>query len=167
MVQEVKTQPNATDRWMNPDLKVYATLIRLKGALPGMRPGMSVKAEILVAELPDVLRVPVQAVAGAMGRPTVWVYADGKASERRVELGWSNDRFVEVTQGLAAGEHVLLAPPRGQPISGAVPDPSGAPRAERPSPGRPYREPAGGAGVPPGAPTPGSPEPARRERPPR
>jgi len=166
-VQEVKTQPNATDRWMNPDLKVYATLIRLKGALPGMRPGMSVKAEILVAELPDVLRVPVQAVAGAMGRPTVWVYAEGKASERRVELGWSNDRFVEVTQGLAAGDQVLLAPPRGPPASGAALDASGAPRAQRPARVLPTRQPAGDAGVAPQPPTPGSPGPSRRERPPR
>lgn len=132
-VESVKTLPNPADRWMNPDLKVYATLLRLDSVLPGMRPGMSVKAEILVAEEADVVQVPVQAVGGPAGRPSVWVWDGAQARERRVELGAGNDRFVAVASGLQAGERVLLAPPRAAPAPAAQEAGSGGPAAgERP-----------------------------------
>lgn len=143
VVDSVKTLPNPADRWMNPDLKVYATLIRLEEVLPGMRPGMSVKTEILVSEEADVVQVPVQAVAGTAGQPRVWVWDGERARERPVELGAGNDRFVAVLSGLEPGEQVLLAPPRGS--SGARPDGAPAPAA------RPGGAPAGaGEGAPQG-----------------
>lgn len=132
VVDSVKTLPNPADRWMNPDLKVYATLIRLEEVLPGMRPGMSVKTEILVAEEADVVQVPVQAVSGTAGQPRVWVWDGEQARERPVEVGPGNDRFVAVLKGLEAGEQVLLAPPRGasSPRTGAEAPAGGPPRGE-------------------------------------
>jgi hypothetical protein len=71
--------------------------------------------------------VPVQAVAGAVGRPAVWVWDGRAAVERPVELGATNDRFVAVLVGLKEGERVLLAPPRGARDGASRPgDPRGA-----------------------------------------
>jgi HlyD family secretion protein len=154
-VDSVKDVPNDADRWMNPDLKVYTTMIRLAGEQSALRPGMSVKVEILVREIPDALSVPVQAVAGAMGRPAVWVWDGSGSRERLVTIGATNDRFVQVLSGVSEGERVLLAPPRAAPGSttpGSA-TPSGPPRpageAARPA-ATPRREaPAAGDGATP------------------
>jgi multidrug resistance efflux pump len=165
-VELVKTQPNPADRWMNPDLKVYTTLIRLKGLLPGMRPGMSVRCEILVNVVADAIQVPVQAVGGAAGKPRVWVYEGGRATERVVTVGASNDRFTEVLSGLVEGELVLLAPPRTAATpqgagDGAASEPADAAGASR-SPGPGGRGGANGPGQGAGA---GRPEGAGRATP--
>jgi HlyD family secretion protein len=112
VVEKKARLPNASDRWMNPDLKVYATQIRLDGSHPTLQPGMSVRVEIEVATVPNVLVVPLQAVAGRAGAPTVWVVEGENVAERRVVLGASNDTFVEVKEGVREGDRVLLSPPR-------------------------------------------------------
>jgi multidrug resistance efflux pump len=152
VVESVNTLPNPSDRWMNPDLKVYATLIRLQGTYPNLKPGMSVKAEVLVAELKDVLSVPVQAVAGGVGRPAVWVFEGGASRETPVALGLSNDRFVEVKEGLREGDEVLLAPPRSAE-SGPRKVPPGGERPEGPR--APGAKPDAGAKPKEGGPAPG------------
>jgi hypothetical protein len=109
-----------------------------------LRPGMSVKVEILVRELENTLSVPVQAVAGALGKPTVWVWDGARATERPVTLGLTNDRFWQVLTGVDEGERILLAPPRAAPGSvrpgaaseAAAPRPaaaSGPPASARPA----------------------------------
>ena len=111
-VRSVSTLPNPADRWLNPDLKVYATIIELVGSHPTLKPGMSVQVSILLDELTDVLQVPVQAVAGKVGEPVVWIWRGDEAVPQPVELGLSNDRYVEVKAGLSGGERLLLDPPR-------------------------------------------------------
>ena len=165
-VESVKDVPNATDRWMNPDLKVYTTMIRLAPAAVPLRPGMSAKAEILVEELADVVSVPVQAVGGPMGRPTVWVWDGTRALERPVTLGSTNDRFVQVTSGdIAPGERVLLAPPRseraGEPAKEKVPTAGPKPADKLPAT-LPATLPEGPAApAAPSEPAPGTPDPGR------
>ena len=108
-VASVAPLPNPAESWLNPDRKVYATTITLQDVPLTVRPGMSVQIEILVAELADAVLVPVQAVAGTADRPIAYL-ADG--TQRPLVLGLTNDRFVEVRDGLAVGERIQLAPPR-------------------------------------------------------
>jgi len=143
-VVKVATIPNAANRWMNPDLKVYTTEISIEDPPQTLRPGMSAKVEVLVEELPSVLTVPVQALTGPPGSPTVHVRGpEGEFAERRVETGPGNDRFVSVKTGVSEGDVVLLAPPRPT----LAPSEPGAAR-------EPRRGPGGGGGRPAGA-TPG------------
>ncbi len=127
VVKSVATLPNPANRWINPDLKVYATVIELTGQHPTLKPGMSVQVEIDLAELTDVLAVPVQAVGGRWDKPRVWVATEDGLEEREVELGVSNDRYVVVKSGLAAGERISLAPPR-EPQQKKKPDDGGKPK---------------------------------------
>jgi HlyD family secretion protein len=147
-VTQVARLPNPSDSWLNPDLKVYATEISLDGVPEGLRPGMSAQVEIGVAELHDVLKVPVQAIAGSAERPVVWIADGEELAERPVRLGASNDRYVQILDGLYGGEQVLLAPPRPDRLSEDGPreeadDASpgtgeqGPPAAVRPAAGRP------------------------------
>jgi membrane fusion protein, macrolide-specific efflux system len=73
-----------------------------------LRPGMSVRARIVVRRAPGVLRIPVAAVQQG-DRPTVMVRRPGGTYARRpVELGLTGATYVEVRRGLRAGERVLV-----------------------------------------------------------
>lgn len=103
--------PDPQSMFMNPDLKVYQSDIYLEGDDPGLRTGMSCKAEIIAAQYEDVIYVPVQAVMRVAGKPTVYVVRDGRMEEREVEIGMDNNRMIRIVEGLKEGELVLLTPP--------------------------------------------------------
>ncbi len=144
VVKTVARLPDPPDSWLNPDLKVYSTEIQLDAVPPTLRPGMSAKVEILVADIEDAVSVPVQAVAGTADRPVVYVSeGPGEPTPRPVRLGLSNDLVVQILDGVEPGEHVLLAPPHAGRMSSGTHGraPSGA-RTRRGAPGAPA---AGGA----------------------
>jgi len=109
-VYRVAPLPDAQSRWMNPDIKVYQTDVVIDGNADFVRPGMSAEVEIIVARLNDVLSVPIQSVYARQGRRVCYV-AGSKVETRLVKTGMENDKFVEITGGLAAGEKVLMRPP--------------------------------------------------------
>jgi HlyD family secretion protein len=111
-VKSVARLPNPADRWLNPDLKVYTTILDFVDAQPSLKPGMSAQVEILIKELEDVLAVPVQAVAGTVEKPAVFLWTDRGAERRSVTLGLASEHFVEIREGLEGGERLLLDPPR-------------------------------------------------------
>src|SRR5438876_5918842 len=71
-----------------------------------------------------ILVVPEDAVVPAEGSSFVWVVAAGKVDRRKVNLGVRTPGFVEVTDGVKAGEQVvtggleMLAP--GAPVTPRV-----------------------------------------------
>lgn len=92
------------------DTKVYETIVTLDDEVEQLKPGMTAVAEIHVDRLEDVLSVPVQAVV-QIGRQT-WCYVDdaGRVERRDIELGRTNDKFVEILKGLDQGMRVVLNP---------------------------------------------------------
>ncbi|HEO71769.1 MAG TPA: HlyD family efflux transporter periplasmic adaptor subunit, partial [Candidatus Hydrogenedentes bacterium] len=104
-VTKVSVLPSSEDRWLNPDLKVYETTISIEGVHEWLKPGMTAEVEIAIAELEDVLFVPLQAVS-SHGEDRVVYLAD---KERRVvETGQFNDKYIAITSGLEEGDEVLL-----------------------------------------------------------
>jgi len=115
----IKKAPLADrQRWFNPDLRAYATEVRLDGAYDFLKTGMSAKVKILIDELKDVLIVPIQAVVNQEGKKLCYVANGSHAEGREVETGEFNKDFVEIKSGLSAGEKVLLDPPRLAEVSG-------------------------------------------------
>jgi multidrug resistance efflux pump len=110
-VVKVGVLPDSANRWMNPDLKVYATGISIAGEYPWMKPGMSAQVEILVKTLPDVLYVPIQAVVPSEGQKICYVAGLGRPARRVIEVGEFNNEFIEIKNGLKEGEKVLLRAP--------------------------------------------------------
>jgi HlyD family secretion protein len=110
-VASIAPLPDARQAWQNPDLKVYPTDIFIDGDVSELRIGWSCRAEIIVAQYPDTLQVPVQAVTKIEGKPCVFV-AKGDALERReVKVGLDNGTMVKIDSGLSEGEQVALTPP--------------------------------------------------------
>jgi hypothetical protein len=108
-VTNVANQPEQTG-WFSANVKEYATQVRIDGEPDGLRPGMTAEVEILVAHLEDVLSLPVASVVEQHGTFYCWVRNGETIEKRRLELGMSNDRFIEVKQGVSEGDEVLLNP---------------------------------------------------------
>jgi len=113
------------------DVTFFKVDVLLDDADERLRPGMSVRAEIEVAQHEGALVVPVQAVvdreigAVATGEgdegnaadrdtgeavPVVFVVADGKAVRHPVETGLSTVTQVEITSGVDEGDQVVTGP---------------------------------------------------------
>ena len=110
-VIEVAPLPDQQRGWMNPDLKIYTTLVQIDGTHEFLRTRMSCKVEILVRELHDVIVVPIQVVANRQGRKVCYIMTPQGPQQREVQTGAFNDTFVQIVSGLEAGEEVLLNPP--------------------------------------------------------
>jgi HlyD family secretion protein len=109
-VIEVAPLPDQQRGWMNPDLKVYETLVRIDGSHDFLRSRMSCKVAILVAQIKDAIIVPIQVVSNRGGQKVCFVKTSQGPQERVVRTGLFNDTFVEIVEGLEAGEEVLLNP---------------------------------------------------------
>jgi len=119
-VLEVAPLPDEQRGWMNPDLKVYKTLVKVDGTHDFLRSRMSCKVQILVEHLKDVIVVPIQVVSNRSGRKVCFVTTPQGAQERVVSTGSFNDTFVQVVEGLQEGEEVLLNPPLFSESTGAI-----------------------------------------------
>jgi HlyD family secretion protein len=75
-----------------------------------LRPDMTVSVEIEVGRRADALVVPEESLREPESRrPWVLVVADGRVEKRPVQVGLRGDAVVEVTEGLAAGDAVVVA----------------------------------------------------------
>ena len=112
-VTKLGVLPDSQNRWMNPDMKVYLTTITIDGTHDWVKPGMSVKVEILVNKVENCVYVPVQAVSPDGGKQVCFIPHGLKQERREVQVGEFNDEFIEVKSGISEGERVLLRPPDG------------------------------------------------------
>jgi HlyD family secretion protein len=110
-VLKIAPLPDQQRSWLNPDLKVYATQVTIDGSYDFLKPGMSAKVETTVEELNDVTIVPIQAVANRGGKKVCYCLNRQGHQEREVQTGSFNEKFVQITDGLRAGEDILTNPP--------------------------------------------------------
>lgn len=98
------------------DVTDFEVEVELREFSPLLRPGMSVKAEIITSEKTDVLTIPIQASGkrpiGEQLVPTVFIVADGKARLTEITAGVSSDTETEIISGVAEGDTVIIGPYR-------------------------------------------------------
>lgn len=109
IVTSVANQPEPS-QWFSGSVKEYACRIAIESDPAGLRPGLTAAVEILVANLHDVLSVPVQAVVEKKGKFYCWVDGSGGIEKREVTLGQGNNTRIQIAEGLQDGESVLLNP---------------------------------------------------------
>lgn len=102
--------------------------------LSPFRPGMSASVEILTDQVDETVAVPIQSVTvrpdssmavGSSKRQRdkalenvededmyecVFVVVNGRAEQRKVEIGIQDSRYMQIKSGLAAGEEVITGP---------------------------------------------------------
>src|SRR6266436_4973873 len=125
--------------FVDPVIQLPGRTILVKARVPNparlLQPGMFIEARLVTAVRPNAVVIPEDAVVPAEGTNAAWVVVDGKADRRKVSLGVRTPGFVEVMDGVKAGEQVvtggleLLAP--GAPVMPRVverkPPPTGQP----------------------------------------
>lgn len=111
-VRKIAPLPDPQAFFGNPDLKVYSTVVSIENVSDQIKPGMSARVEIIIAQLENVISIPVQCVATRGGRKVCYVMEGSQPKERPIQTGAFNDRFVEVVDGLQEGQRVLLNPPK-------------------------------------------------------
>jgi HlyD family secretion protein len=73
-----------------------------------LKPGMYARVDLLIEVRRDALLVPLEALTGGDGRPTVLIVRDGKVALAPVELGPTDGPVVQVTKGLGPDTEVIL-----------------------------------------------------------
>jgi hypothetical protein len=110
-VQKVNLMPDQGSRFSNPNLKVYSTEILIDDKLPDVKPGLSARAEIVITNLADVIKVPIQAVTTLKNKQVCYVRKGSEDAPSPVEVGLYNSKFIQITSGLQPGDLVLMSPP--------------------------------------------------------
>ncbi|QXD25295.1 efflux RND transporter periplasmic adaptor subunit [Opitutia bacterium ISCC 51] len=121
-VTKIAVLPDAQSRYGNSNLKVYSTEIVITDELPDVKPGVSARAEIVITNLEDVIKVPIQCVTTLGGKQVCYVKGLRGPKATPVEIGLFNNKFIEVKSGLSSGDRTLLAPPvdSGDDLGGAL-----------------------------------------------
>ena len=105
-------QPEPTSLF-NTSVKEYATIVRIDGHTSGLKPGMTAEVEILVADLKNVLSVPVQAVV-EQGNNAFYLLVSSTAETSRsgqVNIGAEQQHGrSRSSRGSNEGDEVVLNP---------------------------------------------------------
>ncbi len=111
IVSKVAPLPDSASFFSDPNLKEYATEILVTDTLPDLKPGVSARAEIVITNIPNTLKVPIQSVTTLDGKQVVFKQMMSGAEPKPVEVGLFNTKFIEILDGVDAGDAILLAPP--------------------------------------------------------
>lgn len=90
------------------NVNTYAVVATLDNAPDGARIGQSATIAVTVAEVANVLRLPVSAVTTAGNRHTVTVKSGTATQTRAVEVGVQGNQYVEITSGVSLGDTVVI-----------------------------------------------------------
>lgn len=94
--------PDVLDYWLDVRLKPTAAQQEL------VRLNMDAAVTMSLAQLPDALTVPRDAVVASSGLSFVWLLQGADLVPRAVQLGEATDREVQVVAGLAAGDRIVV-----------------------------------------------------------
>ena len=109
--------------WRDPNRRDYTVIVMLNAADSlGLKPSMRCRGEIILGEVEDAISVPIQAVYRKASQSFVYVPKDGGYSPRVVSIGRSSEMEVEILEGLAEGDQVLLRRPKAGETRGELPE---------------------------------------------
>jgi membrane fusion protein (multidrug efflux system) len=98
--------------FVDPVVQLPARTITVKARVSNPRrslqSGMFIEARLATAVRPNAVVIPEDAVLSLQGIQVVWVVADGTAQRREVTLGVRTPGFVEIRDGVTAGEQVVV-----------------------------------------------------------
>lgn len=97
--------------------RVFRARVQLKESRQKLYPGMSVFAEVVLAERQGVLTLPRQTCINREGEWVVFRVSGGRARRTVIEVGQKDSQVLEVTKGLSEGDRVVVNP--GSLVDGA------------------------------------------------
>ena len=98
--------------FVDPSVQLPARTILVKAEVPNPRrelqPGMFVELQLATEIRANAVVIPEDAIVSIRGATFVWVAKEGKVERRDVQLGVRTSGFVEIRQGVAAEEQVVV-----------------------------------------------------------
>jgi len=111
-LSKVSVLPDNSQRWWNPDLREYPLELTLDETPAGLKPGMRAEnCEIFISRLDQVIAIPLAAIYTVGPDSFVFVRNGQGVKERKVQIGTANETHVQIANGLAEGEQILLLQP--------------------------------------------------------
>jgi len=99
----------AVEPKIDPDTRT----LHLRAACPNpegkLLPGSFAKVELVIAEIPNALLIPTEAVIPELGGKKVFISRNGKAEAHAVETGVRTNQQVQVTSGLSVGDTLITS----------------------------------------------------------
>jgi HlyD family secretion protein len=86
------------------------TIIAFDNSTLGLRPGTRLDVRIITAEKQNAVSVPERSIFRREGKWYVFTVQGGRARLAPVSLGLKNDEWAEITDGLTAGDVIILEP---------------------------------------------------------
>jgi membrane fusion protein (multidrug efflux system) len=99
--------------FVDPVVQLPGRTVLVKAQVPNPRrelqAGMFIEAKLATATRPNAVVVPEDAVLTSLNQRIVWVVGpDKKVDRREVKIGVRRSGFVEITEGVTAGEKVVV-----------------------------------------------------------
>lgn len=107
----VTSVANIGEQRPNSDSKVFEVKIRVQQSDTTLRPSMTTANEILVAQLDDVLSIPLECVHTEGAVTFVYKKNGGDPVKQEVKLGAMNDNAAVVLAGVTEKDELLLSSP--------------------------------------------------------
>jgi membrane fusion protein (multidrug efflux system) len=96
------------DTRIDPATRSVRVISEFDNADEALRPGLFLNVEMVLEERPTALLIPEEAIDPVGDRAFVYVIRDGQARRQEVRLGLRLPGEVEIRQGLAEGEPVVV-----------------------------------------------------------
>lgn len=93
---------------LDPESRMFKLTIEIANDSLSLRPGMFVKADIIVGEKESAIIIPKDIIIDRRGAKTIFVVQKGTALERNIELGITNRDQAEVLSGLEEDENLVV-----------------------------------------------------------
>ena len=93
------------------DMKVFKIMIDLEVNGKPIKPAMTSNNKIILAKLPDVVKIPRNCLFRQNGDSFVYLSQEGTIWKKIVTPGPENEEEVVIESGLSAGDFILTSPP--------------------------------------------------------
>jgi membrane fusion protein (multidrug efflux system) len=93
---------------LDPRTRTMGVEVDIPNPDDSLKPGMYGRVDLLLEVRQNALMLPLEALTGAEGRPTLLAVRDGKVTAMPVELGPTDGPEVQVLKGVAADTDVIL-----------------------------------------------------------
>ncbi len=97
--------------WDSSSPRIFRGVVELEGTDGRLISGLTAKVRIIARKIPDCLSLPIESVFNEDGDVVCYVRTPNGPQRRKITTGASNDDYVQVVEGIQAGEEIYVDNP--------------------------------------------------------
>ncbi len=107
--QDFKGTVYAVESKIDPDTRTIKARAKIPNPGDFLVPGAFAKVEIILAQLPDAIVIPSEAVIPQISGATVFLCENGKAKSVPIKTGIRTETGIQITEGLALNDTLIVS----------------------------------------------------------